>query len=167
MFLAGEQRVLGETHDVEHAVRFADMALVYFAKYRVRRSRPVVDSDLNFSVAKANRDLEQVPSAKQILVALETGLQARGLLPPDGACESFRDIRPPEQVAKHLAVHFRQVTLDIARARSIIGDSDPECTVTLAMLVDAITNVTKLNESLYAALNRYQQKASNDNPRAS
>jgi hypothetical protein len=147
MYLGGEQRIVGETFHCFRAVRFADMALLHFAKYRKRRARATVDSDLNFSVASAQRDLDAVPAAKQILVSLETGLQARGLLPTDPALVEHVDKRDCAQVCRDLRLFFRQYRLTVSRATTLVG-SHPEAQITLAMMSDNMTQLETLNRSL-------------------
>jgi hypothetical protein len=145
MYLGGEQRIIGETFDCLRAVRFADMALLYFAKYRKRRARPTVDSDLNFGVASATRDTDAVPQAKQILVSLELQLLAKGLIGDDS--RPFVDNRTAAQVCRDLRVAFRSYRLATHRARVLVG-TVPGADIAFDMAGEAIQRLETLNISL-------------------
>jgi hypothetical protein len=79
--LGGSQRLLATTKSGVNAARFADMAIVHFHPYRKRRIRPLLDTDLNFSLAQAELDAIDVPEAKKLLCDLERSLIAQHLIP--------------------------------------------------------------------------------------
>jgi len=152
LFIGGEQRIIGETFNVLRAVRFADMALVYFAKYRTRRKRPIVDSDLNFSLRSALRDLDAVPQAKQILVSLEQALSLRGLISDSAVVSDVTvDNRPADLLAKQMAVHFRQFGVDVLRARALLHTNESQ-KITLDMLDENIRQTRIILAGIYSAL---------------
>ena len=72
LFLGGEQRIVAQARNsnLERAIRFADMAIAYFAPYRKRRNRPLLDSDFNLNVNQANADLHNIPEAVKFLQTL-------------------------------------------------------------------------------------------------
>jgi hypothetical protein len=146
LYVGGEQRIVGETFDCLRAVRFADMALVFFAKYRKRRARPMLDSDLNFSVATANRDLSSVPKAAQILVSLETELLAKGLI--GESVKPYEDNRTAAQVCRDLRVFFHQYKQSVLRAQAVVGPrGNPSSDVAFEMARASLETLDKLNES--------------------
>jgi len=82
--LGSAQWELGLHRDRTSAVRLADMAIVYFWKYRRTRKLPPVDSDLNFSVEQANRDLADYPQATAILDKWAEYFLKEGVIRPIG-----------------------------------------------------------------------------------
>lgn len=83
MYLAGAQRPLGSFNLLNdyHAVQFADLCIVRFAKYR-KTTRALTDSDLNYSVALAERTLREHSKAAQLLDKIEDRLQQNYQLAP-------------------------------------------------------------------------------------
>lgn len=124
LFLHREQRVLGQTKCGWHAARFADMALVYFAKYRTRRTRPLVDADLNFTLASAMRDLAEVPQAVAILKEIETHLLAAGMAAPVETVIPVKpDARTRNQLRKDIQLQWAALGQSLARAEVLVGHS--------------------------------------------
>lgn len=79
--MGGRQWELGRTRDRQAAVRFADMAILYFWKYRKRRLRLAPsDADVNLSVEQAKIDLDANLPARTMLGGLEAGLLAKGAI---------------------------------------------------------------------------------------
>lgn len=152
MFIGGEQRVVGESFNALRAVRFADMALLHFAKYRVRRNRPVIDSDLNFSLLTAKRDTAEVPAATAMLKAWEDSLLKSGLIAAKAETKLI-DARTAQQVRRDVRLHFRQYRIDCARAAELVGFY-PEAKVSVEMVADLLAQLETLNESIDAALVR-------------
>jgi hypothetical protein len=78
----GIQYVVGRTSNPETAMRFADMAQMYFWPYRTRQARPPVNNQLNFSVAQAKTDLKE-EDIRKVLFQVEELLAARKVLDPE------------------------------------------------------------------------------------
>lgn len=146
MFIGGQQRILGESFTRLHAIRFADMAIVYFWKYRQRRQRPITDDDVNFSLETANQDLVEMHDAKRILSELEEALLKQGLI---AAVQPHRlkDSRDGQQVRRSLRLHFRQYRADFARAKLLASLVDGS-KATVDTLEEYIRHLEKLHESL-------------------
>jgi hypothetical protein len=67
--------IIGSTHTLYAALLFADMAKLFFWRYRKQSQKPA-DHDFNFSLADAEHGLANNESAKQLLQKLETHLVA-------------------------------------------------------------------------------------------
>jgi len=80
--LNGIQYVVGRTSSPETAMRFADMAQMYFWPYRTRRARPPVNNQLNFSVEQAKTDLKE-EDIRKVLFQVEELLATRKVLDPE------------------------------------------------------------------------------------
>jgi len=82
MYLGGEQRTLGlaKTKELPYALRFADMAQMYFWKYRVRGAAPPTEQQLNRSLADVESDMVNEPHALALLGEIEGYLLRRGVL---------------------------------------------------------------------------------------
>jgi len=80
--LGSRQWELGRHHNRTVAVRFADMAIVYFWKYRPSRLLPPTDADVNLTVEQATRDLAEIHEARELLDLWAKGLQDKGVIRP-------------------------------------------------------------------------------------
>lgn len=81
LYLGGAQRTLGYVRkDPINALRFADMAMFYFWKYRVRGAAEPTNQFLNFSVERAQQDLDNEPYAVNLLKRIEKYLLDLGAL---------------------------------------------------------------------------------------
>jgi hypothetical protein len=82
IYFGGAQHAIGSTSRrfAYKALRFADMAILYFWKYRKTKRKPI-DDDFNYSLASAESDCTNIPQAVSMLSGFEQGLDARGLLP--------------------------------------------------------------------------------------
>jgi hypothetical protein len=150
LFLGGEQRIIGESYDRLRAVRFADMCLVRFAKYRTRRNRPLTDDDVNFSLRTANSDLAGCPAATEIINNFEKWLLLKGLI-AEARADAQTDRRTPQQVNRDLRLHFRKLRSDYARTAER-ASFYPGAQVALDMVADYMDKLEKLNETLFDAL---------------
>jgi hypothetical protein len=153
MFIGGQQRVLGESFTAQHAVRFADMALVYFSKYR-RRSRAIADDDVNFTLETAKHDLLVMTDAKAILVEMEEKLIKGGLIAETS--RDLKDRRTPQQVRKDMRLHFRQFRSDTDRIAALLVN-EPNAHIALGMMSENIDVIVKLNEHLDNQLFKLEQ----------
>lgn len=89
LFLGGKQRILGLFNHgdtgSEKAFRYADMLVTYFWPYRKRKlhDKPL-DSDLNFSLAQAESDIEDEHDFMALAAQIKASLVAADLLfPPE------------------------------------------------------------------------------------
>lgn len=80
LFLGGANRCLGFTSDQEKAMKFADLALNHFWKYRQRGARPPVDADLNTDCDWVRLAIESSPEALELLHDLEAHLIETGAI---------------------------------------------------------------------------------------
>jgi len=91
MYLAGAQRTLGHCQgDIEPALRFADMARMFFWPYRVRGCAEPTDVFLNFSVARAQNDLQYETEARAMLEDTKNHLLKIGALSSSEDREQLR-----------------------------------------------------------------------------
>lgn len=81
LYIGGAVRTVGITTVLEDAARFADMAVLFFWPYRIRRGHPPGISCMNFTVEQAEHDLAHNEYAKQILDSILDHLIAFGHLP--------------------------------------------------------------------------------------
>lgn len=123
LFLGKEQRVLAQGRNGERASRFADMAIVHFLPYRKRLLRPLVDTDLNWSVAQANSDLVNIPEAKEMLVVWEKALLARSLIQPVVHTVSDESPRNTLQTRRDLLLQFHQLNISFERAKATLSSN--------------------------------------------
>lgn len=81
LYLGGAQRTIGYVRkDPATALRFADMAMFYFWKYRIRGAAEPTNMALNFSVERAQRDMDNEPEALYLLQEVEKYLLSIGAL---------------------------------------------------------------------------------------
>ena len=80
--LGSRQWELGRHHNRSIAVRFADMAIVYFWKYRPSRLLPPTDADVNITVEQAYQDIANIPEARELLELWAKGLEEKGVIRP-------------------------------------------------------------------------------------
>lgn len=83
LYLNGEQRRIGATECGVTACRFADMALMHFWKYRIRGASEPLDTHLNFGVAQAKKDLEELIEHAFLLEKIEGYLVVNKVLPDE------------------------------------------------------------------------------------
>lgn len=79
LFIGGKVRALGATSRGCDAARFADMAAVRFAKYRIRAVSHT-NANLNFSAEQVRRDEESTPAAAALLDTLEKYFLDNGII---------------------------------------------------------------------------------------
>lgn len=120
LFLGKQQRLLGYSHNKFRAIRFADMALVYFLPYRKQRNRPMFDTDLNLGMDSAKRDLDSIPGAVNILSHWRSALMAKGLIEPQARLfdEASHDAT---SIRKALALHFHELRVSFGHAKKLLG----------------------------------------------
>jgi len=82
MFMGGAQRVLGYVKgpDLTTGLRFADMAKMYFWKYKVRGAHEPGNLELNLSVDRVRQDLDNEPGAVGLLKEIEAYLLGIGAI---------------------------------------------------------------------------------------
>lgn len=153
LFLGREQRVLGYSRNGVRACRFADMAITYFLPYRKRKLRPLTDADLNFSVAQANQDLEEIPLAKALLVKLESALLSRAFIEPVIHLEN-EPSRSLVQLRKDFQMHLHQLGIDFTRAKAVLS-SNPDNKIQLEMFSEHLSQTAIYVRSLDALLNNH------------
>lgn len=93
LYLGGEQRRLGVTTCGITACRFADMALMHFWKYRIRGASEPLDTHLNFGVAQAKKDLEELSEHAFLLSKIENHLVISGVLPDEKTVSARYELR--------------------------------------------------------------------------
>lgn len=89
--LGGKVCGLGFTPHMADAFRFADMARVRFHPYRLRGGwKPLLDSDLNFSLEQVEIDKEECKEAVALLTDIEHLLLADSVIEPVEYMEAKR-----------------------------------------------------------------------------
>jgi len=122
LFLGGEQRIVAQARNsnLERAIRFADMAIAYFAPYRKRRNRPLLDSDFNLNVNQANADLHNIPEAVKFLQTLESELLAQNKIARNS--QSLAGPKSILQLRRSLGLHLHLYLGDIESAETLLGE---------------------------------------------
>lgn len=103
--VGGVQRSLGFSTNISHAVRFADMCIVRFWKYRMRGGPIATDADVNTTVESAQRDLVNEEEASLIITRLEQYLQGINALPIIEGVENIRTVRRRAAHQDRLTMH--------------------------------------------------------------
>jgi hypothetical protein len=145
LFLGREQRLLGQSHNGVTAARFADMAIVHFLQYRKRKLRPLTDADLNFSVAQANKDLAEMPTACNLLISFEQALLDRSLIKLTAVGEPAQ--RTPAQCRKDLSLHFNSLCATFDNVKHHMQSND-QAKVTLEMFGEHLEQARSYVRSL-------------------
>lgn len=161
MYLGGKQRLLGESSNGARAARFADMAILHFLPYRKHRNRPPADSDFTYGITSAQKDLDCVPEAKEILVKWENALVARGLIVR--AVNDFIGGAPqtPKSLAhirRDLHLAYSQYKECVTHARAVLRDVD-EASITLSLIDVFLSHGAKYNTSLEKLLVEYASES--------
>lgn len=111
--LGGRQWELGKHRERACAVRFADMAIVYFWNYRTTRKLPPSDVDVNLTVELAKNDLQIYSQCKVLLDDFAARLIEKGvikkLVAPGEEVYDYTSARVP--VFKHLQALTEAVAL--------------------------------------------------------
>lgn len=144
----GGQRVLGVSANAARAARFADMAILHFLPYRHRRNRAPVDSDFNFGMASAQKDLQDIPEARAILETWEKLLVNRNLIHKAKSDLVFG--APPKSldaVRRDLNTFFRQYE-DVALHASGLLASVPDAEIILSEWNKTIRGIHKFHVSV-------------------
>ena len=97
-YLGGMVRVFGYLEERQAALRYADMAFLFFWKYRSRGEEPDA-SHLNFSMERARADLEHEPEFRSALETIEQVLVHSQILPTAEEMVIKRDSPPRERRA--------------------------------------------------------------------
>lgn len=94
IYLGGEVRAIGyvSTNRLPDGMRFADMAAMYFWKYRIRGACEPSENELNRSVADVKRDLIHETHAVALLKRIEEHLlQTDAILSPERRAQLVKE----------------------------------------------------------------------------
>lgn len=117
VFLGGKLRTLGKIKNkrghagIEKAARFADMARVFFWKYKVMGSLEPQPGDLNISRNRAEKDLMDEVQMRQILEACETHLLEKKVIQPPEVARQRENITRAAAV-KNIDLMAKLATLE-------------------------------------------------------
>lgn len=95
LYIGGSQRILGKCTNCAQAVRFADMAIWRFWRFKRNTDRGPVPSDFNLGLTQAKFESENESSAKQLLDSIEVHCRAQGYLTFDTDPSNPRIKLPP------------------------------------------------------------------------
>jgi len=139
LYLGKQQRIIAKTPDKVAAVRFADMAIAHFWRYRKILRRPLEDSDLNFGLEHLAKDRKDNPWAVQLLIEIEQQMIRDHIL--------LDDVKQSEVDVRSDFVEKRK--LFVAAYRKAIRrfgelESYPSPSMHLSLLKESLDTSTKL-----------------------
>lgn len=151
--LSGKQYILGITENGYSAVRFADACLVRFWPYR-KRSRSILDSDVNFSLSQANSDLVEGTQCRQLVDAIENHLLTIGAIAPVAEPAVSESIPVPAAARKKLLHAHRDFDAAMREALSVLTQLSPESATVVDMTAEHISQSQIYVGSVSQALNK-------------
>jgi hypothetical protein len=151
--LGGKQYILGITENGYSAARFADVCLVRFWPYR-KRTRAILDSDVNFSLSQANSDMVEGSQCRQLIDAIENHLLAIGVISPVAEPAVSEAIPVPAAARKKLLHAHRAFDEAMREALSVLTQLSPEAATVVDMTTEHISQSQIYVGSVSQALNK-------------